>query len=140
MAFRAQKLRVQLPCSAEGSVVDLAAGDEREALRPDGPIAASCMVTMLDYCHCSVMPPVHYPPATCIDSAMDSRPVVMAIEQRPLLVEPEALPLLKKQLENRLAEMELAIEVVRARTTARLAEIAAAEQVLSERRDQQPDA
>jgi hypothetical protein len=48
-------------------------------------------------------------------------------------VEPDLLPLLKKQLENRLAEIDLAADAAKKRTQASLDDIAAAEQALRDR-------
>jgi hypothetical protein len=56
----------------------------------------------------------------------------MLMADAPRLVEPDLLPLLKKQLENRLAEIDLAAEAAKKRTQAHLDDIAAAEQTLRE--------
>lgn len=133
MPFRARKLRVQLPCSAEGSVIDLADGGPENVLAADSPyFPHTCYLTWLDYCHCSYVPRPTYPPAGCIDSSLKSIPLmVMAESQR--LVDPDLLPLLKKQLENRLAEIDVAADVAKKRTQADLDDIAVAEQTLRDR-------
>jgi hypothetical protein len=139
MPFRARKLRVQLPCSAEGSVIDLADGESEKAPAEERAyFPFTCYLTMLDYCHCSVLPPRTYPPAGCIDSSLKSLPVVLEAESERL-VDPDLLPLLKKQLENRLAEIDLAADVAKKRTQADLDDIALAEQTLRDQRaEEQP--
>lgn len=137
MPFRAKKLRVQLPCSAEGSLIEL--GDEEaaaEGARPPGilpVIGYTCYLSSpLDYCACSQVPPVNVPPGpACIDSALESLP--LAVQAVQSLVEPDLLPLLKRQLEDRLAQMDLAVEVAKGRLRARLGDIAIAEQALRDR-------
>jgi hypothetical protein len=135
MPFRAKKLRVQLPCSAEGSLIEL--GDEEaaaEGARPLGilpVIGYTCYLSSpLDYCACSQVPQVNLPPA-CIDSALESLP--LAVQAVQSLVEPDLLPLLKRQLEDRLAQMDLAVEVAKGRLRAQLGDIAIAEQALRDR-------
>jgi hypothetical protein len=49
------------------------------------------------------------------------------------LVDPDLLPLLKKQLENRLAEIDLAAQAAKKRAQADLDDIAVAEQTLRDR-------
>jgi hypothetical protein len=129
MPFRARKLRVQLPCSAEGSVIDLAEGGSEKAPAADY-FPFTCYLTNLDWCHCSVPPT--YPPAGCIDSSLKSIPVMLMAES-PRLVDPDLLPLLKKQLEHRLAEIDLAADAAKKRTQADLDDIAVAEQALRDR-------
>jgi hypothetical protein len=130
MPFRARKLRVQLPCSAEGSVIDLADyGSEKAPAEDRGYFPFTCYLTWLDYCHCSYVPPETYPPAGCIDSSLKSVPIYQLAEAQRL-VDPDLLPLLKKQLENRLAEIDLAAEAAKKRTQAKLDDIAVAEQTL----------
>jgi hypothetical protein len=132
MSFRARKLRVQLPCSAEGSVIDLEEGGSEEAPAAyPGQVPFTCLYTFIDACHCSV--PLPYPPATCIDSSLKSLPVMLLAESQRL-VDPDLLPLLKQQLENRLAEIDLAADVAKKRTQADLEDIAVAEQTLRDRR------
>jgi hypothetical protein len=132
MPFRATKLRVQLPCSAEGSVIDIADGGSEKAPAADpGYFAFTCYLTWLDYCHCSVVP--RYLPAGCIDSSLKSIPIMLMAESQRL-VDPDLLPLLKKQLENRLAEIDLAADAAKKRTRANLDDIAVAEQTLRDRR------
>jgi hypothetical protein len=132
MSFRARKLRVQLPCSAEGSVIDLAEGGSEKAPAADSSFFCTCYLTWLDYCHCSYVPRPTYPPAGCIDSSLKSIPVMLMAESE-LLVDPDLLPLLKKQLEHRLAEIDLAADAAKKRTQADLDDIAVAEQTLRDR-------
>ncbi|MEV5555052.1 hypothetical protein AB0L44_15490 [Nonomuraea wenchangensis] len=112
MSFRADRLRVQLPCGAEGSLVD-AAGDEaaQPALAREGTYICTCYLTDLDYCHCSIV----------------------LTQERARLVSPEALPLLKKQLEHRLAEVDLLAEAAKRQLQAHLDDISRAEQALRDR-------
>jgi hypothetical protein len=49
------------------------------------------------------------------------------------LVDPDLLPLLKQQLEHRLAEIDLAADAAKKRTQADLDDIAVAEQTLRDR-------
>jgi hypothetical protein len=135
MPFRAKKLRVQLPCSAEGSLIEL--GDEEAAAEGALPpgilpvIGYTCYLSSpLDYCACSQVPAVNVGPA-CIDSALESLP--LAVQAVQSLVEPDLLPLLKRQLEDRLAQMDLAVEVAKGRLRARLGDITIAEQALRDR-------
>lgn len=132
MPFRARKLRVQLPCSEEGSVIDISDGGSEKAPAADY-FPFTCYLTWLDYCHCSYVPEPTYPPAGCIDSSLKSIPVMLRAESQRL-VDPDLLPLLKKQLENRLAEIDLAADAAKKRTQATLDDIAAAEQTLGDRR------
>jgi hypothetical protein len=133
MPFRARKLRVQLPCSAEGSVIDLADGGSENARAADvAYFDYTCYLTWLDYCHCSYVPRPTYPPAGCIDSSLKSIPVMLMAELQRL-VDPDLLPLLKKQLENRLAEIDLAADAAKKRTQADLDDIAVAEHALRDR-------
>jgi hypothetical protein len=121
MPFRAKKLRVQLPCSVEGSLLEFAdngapePGERAVLFEP-----FTCYLTMLDYCHCSVVPEI-------------------LAEKPHRLVEPDLLPLLKKHLENRLAELELVAEVVKKRMKAQLDDIAVAEQALRDRQSRDQD-
>ncbi len=55
MSFRAKRLRVQLPCAEEGSLVEVAEED----------LNLSCQLTPLDYCGCSANPPTPPPPPPC---------------------------------------------------------------------------
>ncbi|MDA0638863.1 hypothetical protein OUY22_36090 [Nonomuraea sp. MCN248] len=110
MSFRASKLRVQLPCTAEGSLIDLA-DEEAPQLAREGTYLCTCYLTNLDYCHCSV---------------------VLTREQA-YLVSPDALPLLKKQLEHRLAEVDLAAEAAKKQLREHLDDIAEAERALTDR-------
>jgi hypothetical protein len=146
MSFRAKRLRVQLPCSAEGSLVELAADGPLEPgprpLHADWPLSQTChYLTGLDLCVCSVIPQTQGPGPPCFDSALNSAPQALLAEQPQRLIEPDLLPLLKKQLENRLAELDLAAEVAKKRMEAHLDDIAVAEQALRDRRaqDQEPD-
>jgi hypothetical protein len=112
-------------------VIDLA--DESEK----GQAAArffegTCYLTWLDYCHCSYVPPPVYQPAGCIDSSLKSIPVLLMARSQGL-VDPDLLPLLKKQLENRLAEIDLAAQAAKKRAQADLDDIAVAEQTLRDR-------
>jgi hypothetical protein len=124
MPFRAKKLRVQLPCSVEGSLVEHAEDPALEHRQRPFPLQAdtyfcTCYLTDLDYCHCSVVLPP-FPEG---------------------LVEPDVLPLLRKRLEDRLAEIDLVADVVKKRMEAQLEDIAVAEQALRDRQaeGQEPD-
>ncbi|SCG66469.1 hypothetical protein GA0070560_12356 [Micromonospora halophytica] len=112
MAFRAKKLRVQLPCGVEGSLVEL---DDQPVEHQVGTYVCTCSLTNIDWCNCSVRP-----------------------EYKLLaggLVEPELLPLLRKQLENRLAEIDLVAEMTKKQLQAQLSDIGVAEQALRDRRE-----
>ena len=111
MAFRAKKLRVQLPCGVEGSLVEL---DDQLVENQVGTYVCTCSLTNIDWCQCSV------------------RPVMLLAGG---LVEPELLPLLRKQLENRLAEIDLVAEMTKKQLQARLSDIDVAEQTLRDRRE-----
>jgi hypothetical protein len=80
----------------------------------------------------------------CIEIDLPSLHLVALAEQPQRLVEPDLLPLLKRQLENRLAELGLTTEVVKNRMEALLDDIAVAERGLRDRQardqDQGPDA
>jgi hypothetical protein len=79
MPFRAKKLRVQLPCSVEGSIIDVAdCGSENAPAVPVLNIF-TCYLSMLDYCACSVVPKTA--PATCIDAGLASVPVALLAEE-----------------------------------------------------------
>jgi len=149
MPFQAKKLRVQLPCSIEGSLVELADDEPLEpGPRPALVVAAAaffpftCYLTNLDYCHCSVPPQGCIPsgPPPCIDTGLRSLPQVLPAEQPQFLIEPDLLPLLKRQLENRLAELDLAVEAAKKRMEAQLDDMAVAERALRDRQaqDQEP--
>jgi hypothetical protein len=139
MPFQAKKLRVQLPCAVEGSLVELA--DEELIGQAAQPAfwPATCYLTNFDYCACSIVHPlpptgcVPSGPPPCIDSTLNSLPKVLLAEEPRRLVEPDLLPLLKKQLENRLVELDLAAEVTKKRMEAQLDDIAVAERALRDR-------
>ncbi|MEU4516414.1 hypothetical protein AB0G05_43580 [Nonomuraea wenchangensis] len=115
MSFRADKLRVQLPCGTEGSLVDAAADEAAQpALAREGTYICTCYLTNLDYCHCSIVLP----------------------QERAQLVSPEALPLLKKQLEHRLAEVDLLAAAAKRQLQDRLDDISRAERALQDRQAQ----
>ncbi|MFB4306791.1 hypothetical protein [Actinomadura sp. GTD37] len=143
MTFQARKLRVQLPCAVEGSLIEL---DDGEGGRQQ-PVPANarffgntCYLSApFDICHCSVLPPTPgcqpSGPPPCIDETLRSLPQMVLAESAELLVDLDLLPLLKKQLENRLAELELAADAARERLRARLTDIGTAEEALRERRE-----
>jgi hypothetical protein len=138
MPFQARKLRVQLPCSVEGSLVEIDGdGGQQQGQVVANLFLGTCYLTRLDYCACSVVnPPGCVPsgPPPCIEITLDSLKIVPA-EQR--LVEPDLLPLLKQQLENRLVELDVATQVAKKRTRAWLDDIAVAERALREHRVQE---
>lgn len=152
MPFQARKLRVQLPCSVEGSLVELADEGPREPGPAQRRLAAELPTlphtcysfTILDYCHCSIPPRTLPQLPVCIEIDLPSLHLVALAEQPQRLVEPDLLPLLKRQLENRLAELGLTTEVVKNRMEALLDDIAVAERGLRDRQardqDQGPDA
>jgi hypothetical protein len=141
MSFRAKKLRVQLPCSADGSLIEL--GEEEPAAQGARQQAVvyhlgyTCYLSSpFDLCHCSQMPCDPSGPPPCIDSALESAPQMLMAEAAERLIEPDLLPLLKRQLEDRLAQMDLAVEVAKNRLRERLGDIATAEQALRDRQAQ----
>lgn len=140
MSFRAKRLRVQLPCTTEGSLVPndqpAPGGGVPGGVLPTGPViapswAGTCMLSWLDYCHCSIeiMLCDVSTDTPCIDSALASAP---APAEPVRQVGADVLPLLKQQLEHRLAELDLVAALAKSHIQGRLDEIAEAEQALRE--------
>lgn len=194
MAFRAKRLRVQLPCGEEGSVLD-------RRMRLDVCQVQTCYVlTRLDLCqpphltgipggpppHCRAFsqcgwfetPPVcNYPgsappqchhgtphpcdwfgtphgPRQCHDAFQTLGGPFEQCEGHhwfsvchhlgsivvlPTEVDADALPLLRRQLELRLEEIEMAAEAAKAEVRAQLDDIAVAEQAVREHRGEGDD-
>jgi len=123
MAFRAKRVRIQIPCGGSGSVVDLAAGCDAGC--SDSPQSAVC-------------PPPAFKDAACGSPSnfFGINPwdeVTNPAEQ--FLLSPEDLPLFKQQLELKMKMLEIANDasaLAKTRIETKLADVARAEKQLEE--------
>ena len=136
MAFRADRLRVQIPCGSTGSVIELGGGlDPDEVFAPCGDSPQSA------FCPPPREPPPPPPPCGIPSPLFADRPwdwlvnPVIDVGQRVVL-DADDLPALKRQLELRLKVLEVAehaTAAVREQLEQRLLDVSNVEQSLRER-------
>lgn len=122
MEFKAKRLRIQIPCGGSGSLIDIAGGCG------DSPGSAFCPTP-------PPKPPPNPPcgvPSPIFDIGNPLDPIVNPVLER-FVLEPEQLPLLKRELELRLKLLEtaeFAVETRRQQIRSHLADVDRVEEQL----------
>jgi hypothetical protein len=144
MAFRANRLRIQLPCGPSGSIIDITEIGDLTGL---GSCDAGCSDSPQSAVCPPLPPPPPPPPPSCgvpshfdtfdptdiYDPLLDG--VALPKVQEHLVLDAADLPVLKRELEMKLKMAEFAQDVsarAREQVEAQLREVALAEQHLAE--------